>query len=154
MEYDQLSSKLKESKNKACSILGDGMNVGSEIIEIERTVNLYLEGLYERKFNLLEEAFWKEARNIGVTAENEFWFKTMEFWQEKCKRPIDQKTNSKRELIIENIDVWHNSAVARVKMVIIHPTRIYECTDFLSLLKIDGKWKIISKLWSARNIPK
>ncbi len=130
------------------------MHVNSEMSEIEKIVNLYLEGLYERKFNLLKEAFWKEARNVGVTAENDFWFKTMEFWEEKCKIPPKQNTNEKRDFLVENIDVWHNSAVVRVKMVITHTQRIYECTDFLSLLKIDGRWKIIHKLWSARNIPK
>ena len=51
------------------------MNTNSEITEIQMIVKLYLEGLYERKFNLLEKAFWEESRNIGITAENEFWFK-------------------------------------------------------------------------------
>ncbi len=129
------------------------MKINTEMTEIERIVNLYLEGLYERKFNLLEEAFWEESRNIGVTADNEFWFKTMEFWKEKCKKPLNQNSMENRELIVENIDVWHNSAIARVKMTVTHPKRIYECTDFLSLIKINGKWKIMSKLWSARNIP-
>ena len=78
----------------------------------------------------------------------------MEFWKEKCNKPLIQNSMEKRTLTIENIDIWHNSAVVRVKMVITHPTRIYECTDFLSVLKIDGKWKIMHKLWSARNIPK
>ena len=130
------------------------MYISSEMSNIEKTVNLYLEGLYERKFNLLQEAFWEEARNIGVTAENEFWFKTMEFWEEKCKSSPKQNNYEKREFSIENIDIWHNSAVVRVKMVIRYTEKIYECTDFLSLLKINGKWKIIHKLWSARNTPR
>lgn len=130
------------------------MQNDSEIVKIENTINLYIEGLYERKFNLLEEAFWEEARNIGVTAENDFWFKTMDFWKEKCKIPPDQQQKEKREITVESIDFWHNSAVVRVKMVIAHTDRIYECTDFLSLLKINGIWKIIHKLWSARNVKK
>ena len=107
------------------------MYISSEMSNIEKTVNLYLEGLYERKFNLLQEAFWEE----------------------KCKSAPKQNNYEKREFSIENIDIWHNSAVVRVKMIVDHTKRIYECTDFLSLLKINGKWKIIHKLWSARNTP-
>ena len=126
------------------------MYIETEINKIEKIVNLYLEGLYERKFNLLQEAFWKEARNVGVTAENDFWFKTMEFWEEKCKKSLDNNTTEQREFYIENIDVWHNSAVVRVKMIVEYPERIYECTDFLSILKIDDKWKIINKLYKCK----
>ena len=128
------------------------MNINSEIEEIQKTVNLYLEGLYERKFDLLEKAFWKEAINIGITAENEFWFKKMDFWEEKCKKPNTQNSTENRDISVENIDIWHNSAVVRVKMTVAYITRTYECTDFLSLLKINEKWKIMNKLWSARNI--
>ncbi len=128
------------------------MKFDSEIRKIEDIVYLYIEGLYDRKFNLLEKAFWKESRNIGITAENEFWFKTMEFWKKKCSIPLESKLSENREISIESIDYWHNSAVVRVKMVVTHPERIYECTDFLSLLKIENEWKIFNKLWSARNI--
>ena len=128
------------------------MQNDSEIRKIETTVNYYIEGLYERKYHLLEKAFWEEARNIGVTAENDFWFKTLDFWKEKCKSPPDHQLKERREITVESIDVWHNSAVVRVKMIITHTERIYECTDFLSLLRINGNWKIIHKLWSARNI--
>lgn len=130
------------------------MKNSSEIRTIEKTVNLYIEGLYERKFNLLKEAFWDKARNVGITPQNEFWFKTMDFWEEKCKSPPDQEFMKKAEIIIESIDVWHNSAMAKVKLVVTHKERIYECMDYLSILKIDSKWKIINKTWSSRNILK
>ena len=126
----------------------------SEIREVERTVNLYIEGLYERKFNLLEEAFWDKARNIGLTPADEFWFKTMDFWEEKCKTPPNPDFKKKAETKIVSIDIWHNSAMAKVMLVVTHSERIYECMDYLSLLKIDKKWRIINKAWSSRNISK
>ncbi|NPD89503.1 MAG: hypothetical protein HGN29_12355 [Asgard group archaeon] len=129
------------------------MYVDTDISEIVRVVNLYLEGLYERKFDLLEEAFWNEAKNIGVTNESKFWLKSMGFWKEKCKTPPIQYSKDERVFSLENVDVWHNSAVVKVKMIIKHPERLYECTDYLSLLKSDGQWKIYCKLWSARDIP-
>ena len=101
---------------------------------------------------LSQEAFWEEARNIGVTADNEFWFKTMEFWEEKCKTPSINNSHAERNFFLETTDIWHNSAIVKVKMVIQYPERIYECTDYLSLLKLNGKWKIYNKLWSAKNI--
>jgi hypothetical protein len=128
--------------------------VNSEFKEIEHVIKLYLEGLYERKFPLLEEAFWEEARNVGVTPDNKFWFKNMDFWEEKCSKLLDKGANDNRFFEIESVDIWHNSAVAKVKMTVSHPERFYECTDFLSFLKIDGNWKIVHKLWSGRNTPK
>jgi len=127
------------------------MYVNTDFSDVEHVINLYLEGLYERKFDLIQEAFWEEARNVGIMPDNSFWFKTMDFWKEKCKRPLEKGANDNRLFEIENIDIWHNSAIAKVKMTVTHPERIYECTDFLSLLKIDGAWKIIHKLWSGRN---
>ena len=127
------------------------MYVDSDVNRVEQVVNLYLEGLYERKFSFLEKAFWEEARNVGIMPDNSFWFKTMDFWREKCSKPLDKGANDNRVFEIENIDVWHNSAVAKVKMTVFHLERIYECVDFLSLLKMDGKWKIIHKLWSGRD---
>lgn len=129
------------------------MYVETDLSEVEKVVNLYLEGLYERKFELLEEAFWEEAKNIGVTNKTEFWLRSMEFWREKCKTPPMQYSKDERSFSLENVDIWHNSAVVKVKMVIKHPERIYECTDYLSLLKVEGQWKIYCKLWSARDIP-
>ncbi|MCG3220069.1 MAG: nuclear transport factor 2 family protein [Candidatus Heimdallarchaeota archaeon] len=64
-----------------------------------------------------------------------------------------QYSKDKRLFSIENVDIWHNSAVVKVIMIIKHPERIYECTDYLSLLKKNDQWKIYCKLWSARNIP-
>lgn len=130
------------------------MKIDSEIKQIEDTVNLYIEGLYERKFHLLEEAFWEESRNIGLTPEKKFWFKTMEFWENKCRTPPDPQFFETSTINIEVIDVWHNSAMAKVKLTVLHPERIYECMDYLSLLKINDKWKIINKSWSSRNISK
>ena len=130
------------------------MTLDSDIQQIENTVNLYIEGLYERKFHLLEEAFWEESRNIGVTPENEFWFKTMDFWENKCKIPPDPQFSKIAKIKIKTIDVWHNSAIAKVKLTVTHPERIYECMDYLSLLKINDKWKIFNKSWSSRNIDK
>lgn len=130
------------------------MYVDSEYSEVERVVNLYLEGLYERKFFLLEEAFWEEARNVGIMPDNSFWLKTMDFWKEKCSIPLEEGANDNRFFEIENIDLWHNAAIAKVKMSVSYPERIYECVDFLSLLKINRKWKIVHKLWSGRNISK
>jgi hypothetical protein len=129
------------------------MYVDTDTSEVERVVNLYLEGLYERKFELIEEAFWEDAKNIGITNEAEFWLKSLDFWREKCMNSPIQYSKGERMFSLENIDIWHNSAVVKVKMIIKHPERIYECTDYLSLLKFKGKWKIYCKLWSARDVP-
>ena len=44
------------------------MYVNSEFKEIEQVINLYLEGLYERKFHLLEKAFSGSAEKLVMRA--------------------------------------------------------------------------------------
>lgn len=114
-------------------------------------VKQYLEGLYQRKIEVLEQAIWAENQNIGISAEDTFWLKDFEFWRQKCQTQPPMDMNNV-EFMVESIDIWHRAAVARVKMTIRHPDRTYECMDFLSMLKFDEGWKVVNKMWSARNI--
>ncbi|MGE3465969.1 MAG: nuclear transport factor 2 family protein [Pyrinomonadaceae bacterium] len=48
---------------------------------------------------------------------------------------------AKRKRTIEDIDVAGNAAVARI--VLDYPTAVF--VDYMTLLKIDGEWKIVNK---------
>lgn len=51
----------------------------------------------------------------------------------------------KRKRWIESIDVVGNAATA--KIILDYPTA--RLTDYMSLLKIDGEWKIVNKIFTA-----
>ena len=50
---------------------------------------------------------------------------------------------------IESIDIAGNAAVAKAKWIIKNSDKTFECTDYLSLLRIKNKWKIVNKSWSG-----
>jgi hypothetical protein len=50
---------------------------------------------------------------------------------------------AQRKRTIENIDITGNAAVAKVKLD--YPNAIL--TDYLSMLKIDGEWKVVNKIF-------
>lgn len=62
------------------------------------------------------------------------------------KPPADE---AKRKRTIEDIDVAGNAAVARI--VLDYPTTVF--VDYMTLLKIDGEWKIVNKSFYAEPKP-
>lgn len=58
-------------------------------------------------------------------------------------KPAADEVNRKRS--IEAIDVTGNAAVA--KIILDYPTTRF--VDYMSLLKIDGEWKIVTKIFYA-----
>lgn len=58
-------------------------------------------------------------------------------------KPAPDEALRKRR--IESIDITGNAAM--VKIVLDHPTA--KLTDYMSMLKIDGEWKIVNKIFYA-----
>jgi len=58
-------------------------------------------------------------------------------------KPAADEANRKRS--IESVDVAGNAAVA--KIILDYPTMRF--VDYMSLLKIDGEWKIVTKIFYA-----
>lgn len=58
-------------------------------------------------------------------------------------KPAEDEARRKRH--IESIDITGNAAI--VKLVLDYPTA--KLTDYMSLLKVDGEWKIVNKIFYA-----
>lgn len=58
-------------------------------------------------------------------------------------KPAEDEARRRRH--IENIDITGNAAV--VKLVLDYPSA--KLTDYMSLLKVDGEWKIVNKIFYA-----
>lgn len=121
--------------------------MSSEVTAVEKVLGVYFDGLYEGDTKKLGEAFHPashlySAGNDGKAADlpRADWFKSVE------SRPSGKAKGSTRADRIVSIDfTGPATAVAKVECQL--PPRYF--TDYLTLLKVDGRWQIISKTFHA-----
>lgn len=110
-------------------------------------LNNYLQGQTAGDAEFIRRAFHKDARimsfrdgkltNLSVEDFAEFF---------KGKSADDEGARKRR---IESIDISGNAAIA--KIVLDYPTIRF--VDYMTLLKIDGEWKIVNKSFYAEPKP-
>lgn len=113
----------------------------SDIEHIQRTVTHYLEGGTNNDFDVLSRAFHPTATmrfiGQGYTDVN-----VLDYFRERMRPGPRQE----RQTRITSIDVSGNAASARLEIE--YPT--FTFIDYMSLLKIDGEWLIVSKVYYKR----
>lgn len=113
----------------------------TELEAITHTVHLYFEGMLERDKSKLVEAFHPEARLIGYRGAD-FTVTPFEIWASGTAKgePRDpaQFRNSIKAIRMEGY-------TALVETELFWPGIYYY--DFLTLIKVEGKWKIVHKTW-------
>lgn len=110
---------------------------------ITATVQVYLDGLYEGDLAKLEQAFHPAAHLFSTTGGNlvdmdmPAWFKLI------GGRPAPKASNQTRayERILLVDITGPNTAFVKVSCAIL--PKLF--TDYLSLVLIDGRWRIINK---------
>lgn len=113
----------------------------SEEQQITETINLYFDGMIERNRSKLDQAFDPSARLIGYRGEI-FTVTPYEDWaagtaQGKPRNP-DLFTN-------KILEIERKGYTAIAKTELFWPGIYY--FDYLTLIKIDGQWKIVHKTW-------
>ena len=89
------------------------------------------------------KVFHPEAKLFAVR-EGKFWQLTSEEYISRSPgKPAADEAARKRS--IESVDITGNAAVAKV--VLDYPS--VKFTDYMSLLKIDGEWRIVNKTFYA-----
>lgn len=114
---------------------------------IQAAVQVYLDGLYEGDTDKLAQAFhptsaltWEQDGAVSVLPRDE-WLKAVR------ERPSPKAKGLARHDEILLIDQSSpTSAFVKVKCQI--PPRYF--TDYLSLLKVDGRWQVAQKIFAAR----
>lgn len=109
---------------------------------IEKTVFNYLEGFFEADIERLKSAFDPRGQMVALQKDPETGADTLKVWaldsmlEEWAKRkPIPMKPNGK----ILSLEI-KNGQMATV--IFDSNSRFY---DFLTLVKLEGEWKIINK---------
>lgn len=108
---------------------------------IAKTIQFYFEGMMERDRSKLDQAFDPAARLIGYRGDI-FTVTPYEEWASGTTKGEKRKSTDFKNHLIE-IEVKGYTAVAKTELF--WPGIYYY--DYLTLIKIDGIWKIVHKTW-------
>ena len=117
----------------------------SEEPAVRETVQHYLNGLKHNDVESLKRAFYPEAKLFFVR-KDQLGQLTQEQWYKGFVASAGQE--EKGELQISAVDITGNAAA--VKVVEVYEKSKY--TDYLSLLKFAGGWKIVNKIYIAEPV--
>lgn len=108
--------------------------------DVEATLNNYLKGQATGNPDFFRQAFYKDAR-IMIFRGGKIDTINIEELAGLYKNGKVADDEAKRKRRIESVDISGNAAIA--KTILDYPTM--KITDYMSLLKIDGEWKIVNK---------
>jgi hypothetical protein len=125
------------------SLLAQAPDPAAEEAAVRHTVESYLHGLKFNDVASLRQAFWPGARLFFRTRDGHLGQLTQEEWYAGFAASAGKEEEG--ELRIAAVEVTRE--VASVKVVEEYARSRY--TDYLSLLKFDGEWRIVSKVYAA-----
>ena len=107
----------------------------------------YLKGHATGNAEFMKKAFHTEGKLIFIR-DGKYTTRTFEeYINGMSGKPAEDE--AKRKRWIESIDVAGNSAIA--KIILDYPSTKF--VDYMTLLKIDGEWKIVNKSFYAEPKP-
>ena len=120
-------------------------NSKSRIIgEIEKVIKTYFDLLYKGEKDLIESVFLPEANVSSLYNDKIIKIDMDGFRKRIAERKSPESMGEMRDDKIIMIDISSSTtAMVKVKCNILHNNYI----DYLSLFKVSGKWKIISKVF-------
>ena len=123
------------------STTGFSQSLEEEKAAIAKTIQLYFDGMMERDRAKLDQAFDPSARLIGYRGET-FTVTPYEEWASGTARGEKRNPADFSNHLIE-VEVKGYTALAKTELY--WPGIYYY--DYLTLIKIDGEWKIVHKTW-------
>lgn len=114
---------------------------------IQNVIQDYFQGYQQADTSLIQNAFHPKTKLLSIidgkmeVTEMEDWLKSLEARRARGDIRIGK-------LKIESIDVTDQAASVKLKIRF----QTFEFTDYLSLLRIDGMWVIVGKIYHYREI--
>jgi hypothetical protein len=123
----------------------------SDVAAIEKVLQVYFDGLYEGDTKKLGEAFHPVSHLYSVDGDGKAADMPRAEWLKMVEgRKSAKSSGSERRDRIVSIDFsGPGTAFAKVECQI--PPRYY--TDYLTLLKTDGRWQVIAKAFHTVTRP-
>ncbi|HEX8146701.1 MAG TPA: nuclear transport factor 2 family protein [Pyrinomonadaceae bacterium] len=115
----------------------------TEEAQVRQTVETYLHGLKFNDVSSLRKAFYPEAKLYFVKKDGTLGQLSQEQWYKGFEGSAGKEEQA--DLRIVSVDVTGNAA--SVKVVETYPKSVY--TDYISLLKFGGEWRIVNKIYVA-----
>lgn len=106
---------------------------------VATTVSYYLDGGTNNDFDTLKKAFHETATMKYITEEGYKEVNALEFFGSRMKPGPKQNRGTR----IADITISGHAANARLEIE--YPD--FTFIDFMNLLKIDGEWKIVNKIF-------
>ena len=115
----------------------------AEEAAVRQAIEHYFRGHATGQGEHFRKVFHPDAKLFAVR-DGKYWQLTSEEYIARApgKPAADEE---KRKRTVENVDVSGNAAIAKV--VLDYPQTKF--TDYMSLLKIDGEWRIVNKTFYA-----
>jgi hypothetical protein len=120
-----------------------GLSQGDEKAAVRVPLENYIKGHETGDGEYMKKAFHTEGNMIFVRDGKYMTRSFVDYIKGFTGKPAADEKDRKRT--IESIDVVGNAAVAKV--ILDYPT--VKFTDYFTLLKIDGEWKIVNKSFHA-----
>jgi hypothetical protein len=140
-------SEIRQSEHSP--IVGEARRIGRRIVSatnindyeaIAKTVQHYLDGAKAGKGDLMKPAFHKDAAIYGYVGPD--------LWAGPIQSLYDwtDKTGPSKDIVgkIVDIDIAETIASVRVES---NDWASYRFSDFFTLLKVEGQWKIMNKVF-------
>ena len=122
------------------------MPTTNDLQEIERVVQAYLDGLYEGDADKIASVFHPTSALTGTT-DGKIVITPRDQWLAAVRtRPAPKAQGLERGDHVLVVDLL-GPATAFVKVKCQIPPRYF--TDLLSLLKVDGRWQIVQKVFQT-----
>jgi Putative lumazine-binding len=110
---------------------------------VRAALNAYLEGHATGQADAFRRAFHPEARMLYAKDGHFVKTEIAEYIAKATGHPAADENQRKRT--IDLIDIVGDAAIA--KLTLTYPDVTF--TDYMTLLKIDGEWRIVSKVFHA-----
>jgi hypothetical protein len=126
--------------------------VEKEQESIKQTLQYFFDGLDNLDAESIKKAFYPQARSFCITSHGlggmpvDNWNRVIESVKKDPEHPFG-KEKSKKNVVY--IDVTETAASAKVEWVFSE----FMFTDYYNLLKIDGQWRIMNKVYHTTSLP-
>ncbi|MFD2205461.1 nuclear transport factor 2 family protein [Kiloniella antarctica] len=111
---------------------------------VEKVIALYFDGLYHSDVSLLEKVFHPKAHYVCATEDPLMYLTMEEYFPIVARRQSPASRKEKRQDKIVSIS-FAGTTTAFVTLNCAIGEKFF--TDFLSLIFVDGRWQIISKVF-------